>query len=156
MPLLVVLLPSRYDGEAYTPPHRVVFAIPIRREECTPSRRIIVAISTRRGGASHSNAGRGLPPYPQLSTLGGICPPHPFNAAWRDLPPRCIVVSSTTSARAHCRGLPSITTTPLPSKPSAHARFRWQLVPFYNCYPTTIENEQCLLIFDGGLLFFHF
>jgi len=83
----------------------------------------------------------GFLPYPQLSTLGGICPPHPFNTAWRDLPPRCIVV-------------PSITTTPLPSKPSTHARFRWQLVPFYNCYPTTIKNEQALLVFDGGLLFY--
>ena len=64
MPLLVVLLPSRYDGEAYAPPHRVVFAILIRREECTPSHYIVVAISTCRGGASHSNAGRGLPPSP--------------------------------------------------------------------------------------------
>src|SRR6266542_264932 len=92
MPLLVVLLPSRYDGEAYTPPRCVVFAILIRREECTPSHRIVVAISTRQGEASHSNAGRGLPPHPcptfppctppfwrwdssltpQLLTLGGI------------------------------------------------------------------------------------
>jgi len=96
----------------------------------------------------------GFLPYPQLLTLGGICPPHPFNAAWRDLPPCCIVVPSTTSARARCQGLPSITTTPLPSKPSTHAHFRWQLVPFYNCYPTTIENKQALLVFDGGLLFY--
>src|SRR6266545_4520793 len=33
---LVVLLPSRYDGEAYAPPRHVVFAIPIRREEGAP------------------------------------------------------------------------------------------------------------------------
>jgi len=94
MPLLVMLLPSRYDGEAYAPPRRVVFAIPIRREECTPSHRIVVAISTCQGGASHSNAGRGLPlhpcpTFPLLASLrfGAGIPPLPptFNTR-RDLP----------------------------------------------------------------------
>src|SRR6266545_797082 len=94
MPLLAVLLPSRYDREAYAPPRCVVFAIPIRQEECTPSRHIVVAISTRRGGASHSNAGRGLPPhpcptFPLLAPLrfgAGIPPLSPTFDTRRDLP----------------------------------------------------------------------
>src|SRR6266566_3507809 len=40
-----------------------------------------------------------------------------------------------------------------PSKTSIRACFRWRLLVFWHHHPTTIKNEQCVLVFDGGYLF---
>ena len=84
----------------------------------------------------------GFLPYPQLSTLGGICPPHPFNAAWRDLPPRCIVGGYLPLLPLHCpqnrarmlvfdgSWFLSITATLPPSKTSKHCSFSMEVYFF--------------------------
>jgi hypothetical protein len=64
MPLRAMLLPSRYDVEGHTPPHRIVFAISTRRGGYAPPRCVICNEEEHTSSSS----------YYLCHFDGGVCP----------------------------------------------------------------------------------